>query len=113
MKFGKRRPIAELHLDDARELLVGSQEFLRMWASSDGPVTCFIDPRAIGADPFALGIALADCVAHGAKAYVHATGCTEADALERIWAGLDAERHAPTDTPTDLTDDHSGKGTLN
>jgi hypothetical protein len=80
-----------------------------MWLQTNGPVTCLIDTQPLGPDPFVLGIALADCVRHGAKAYAHATGIPEPEAESRIWAGLDAERTTPTDIPTDLTK----KGTLN
>ena len=37
------------------DLLGDSREFLRVWAKEDGPVTCFINPVPIGADPFAFG----------------------------------------------------------
>lgn len=107
--FGKKQPLAELELSGTGDLLRGGQEFLRMWTTPGGPVICLIDPRPIGTDPFAFGIALTDCVRHGAKAYAHATGISETDALARIWAGIDAERASPTDTPTDLSD----KGLLN
>ena len=108
--FGrKERALAELDVSNCEELLKSSREFLRMWASDSGPVTCLIDPQPIGADPFALGIALTDCVRQGAKAYAHATGIAESEAEARIWAGLDAERASPTDVPSD----HSNKGSLN
>ena len=108
--FGKKpNGLAEMDLAGCESLLDGSREFLRMWAEPNGPVTCLIDTQPIGADPFALGIALVDCVRHGAKAYAHATGITEAEAEVRIWEGLDAERASPTDVATDL----SNKGTLN
>ena len=79
------------------EMLGGSREFLRVWATQDGPVTVFVNPRPIGADPAALGVALVDVVRHGAMTYAQATGITEKEALARIWEGLDAERDAPTD----------------
>ena len=78
-------------------MLGDAREFLRVWATKDGPVTCFINPVPIGADPMALGIALVDVVRHGARAYAQATGISEADAEARIWEGLDAERANPTD----------------
>jgi hypothetical protein len=108
--FGRKESaLAELDVSGCGELLKGSREFLRMWASDSGPVTCLINPQPIGADPFALGIALTDCVRHGAKAYTHATGIAESEAEARIWAGLDAERASPTEAPSDL----SSKGSLN
>lgn len=89
------------------DLLGDSREFLRVWAKEDGPVTCFINPVPIGADPFAFGMALVDCVRHGAKTYAQATGVSEMEALERIWQGVDAERTNPTDVATQYptTDD--------
>jgi len=105
----KRSAVAELDIADCTELLARSREFLRMWAQADGPVTCLIDPQPVGSDPFAFGIALADCVRHGAKAFAAAVGIPEREAETRIWAGLDAERRMPTDRPTDLSD----KGPLN
>lgn len=106
--FG-RKPAAPAHTIAAGEIpvagapiLQGASEFLRMWSSADGPVVCFVQPRALGADPFMLGIALADAVNHGAKAYAAATGISEADAKARILEGLDAERANPTDIATPL-----------
>src|SRR5262245_9025758 len=74
-----------LDLSGCETLLEGASEFLRMWYRPGGPVTCFIDPVPIGADPVALGIALVDCVRHGAKAYAHALSISEEEALARIW----------------------------
>ena len=78
-------------------------EFLRMSTSPGGPVICVIDPRAIGPDPAAFGIALVDAIRHGAKAYAGAIGVSEENALERIWWGFDAERNSPTDDPQQLS----------
>ena len=106
--FGKKpKALAELDVTDCADLLAGSREFLRMWIGGGGPVTCLIDTQPLGVDPFVLGIALTDCVRHGARAYAHATGMPESEAEARIWAGLDAERHSPTDQPTDLSDNGS------
>ena len=98
-----------LDLTGCEPLLDGAGEFLRMWTRPGGPVTCFIDPKPIGADPFGFGIALVDCVRHGAKAYAQALGIPEEAALERIWEGFDAERDRPTDEPVSFT----GKGVIN
>ena len=102
--FGKRKDVTRSALDvsDQAQLLSGSQEFMRVWAAADGPVTCFIDPRPIGPDPAALGIALVDCARHGAIAYAHAAGISEQAAYARIWEGFDAERLSPTDIATEL-----------
>jgi Domain of unknown function (DUF5076) len=74
------------------DMIGGSREFLRVWAKPNGPVTCFINPVPIGADPVLFGMALVDCIRHGAKTYAQATGISELEALARIWEGVDAER---------------------
>ena len=84
------------------DLLGNSREFLRLWALKDGPVTCFVNPAALGADPMLFGMAVVDAVRHAAKAWSQAVNCPEHEALARIWEGLDAERAAPTDTPTQM-----------
>ena len=99
--MAKSRP---LDLTGCEPLLDGASEFLRMWRRPNGPVTCFIDPARVGPDPFAFGIALVDCVRHGAKAYAQAVGVSEAHALARILEGFDAERDHPTDDPVSLSD---------
>lgn len=90
-----------IDLTQHRHLVEGSREFLRMWAREDGPVTCFINPVPVGADPFGFGIALVDAVRHGARAYAQALGIPQAEAEARIWEGFDAERNHATDTPRD------------
>ena len=87
--------------------LDGSHEFARLWAEPDGPMTCIIEPRALGPDPFLFGMALVDAVQHGAKAYAHAVGIPEEQALARIWEGLDAERANPTDQAMQIDPDGS------
>jgi Domain of unknown function (DUF5076) len=82
-------------------LIRGSREFLRVWAQEGGPVTCFINPVPVGGDPMAFGIALVDCVRHGAKTWARAVGISEAEAEARIWEGIDAERANPTDIATE------------
>ena len=96
------RPVP-IKLDRYAALISGAHEFLRVWAKEDGPVTCFINPAAIGADPFQFGMAMVDCVRHAAKAYARAVNIDEEEALARIWAGLDAERDEPTTDPVSLT----------
>ena len=100
------RPI---DLSECEPLLDGASEFLRMWTRPGSPVTCFIDPVPIGADPAGFGLALMDCVRHGAKAYAQALGISEEETLERILEGFDVERAHPTDSPTQLTN----RGDLN
>lgn len=98
MSFGRKGMVTgELDVAGAAHLLQGSREFLRMWARPGGEVTCLVDPAALGADPALFGIALVDCVRHGARAWANATGISEAEALARIWLGVDAERESPTD----------------
>ena len=80
-------------------LLEDGREFLRVWSKPEGPVTCFINPAQLGADPFLFGMALADVVRNGARAWAQAVNVPVAHAEERIWEGLDAERAKPTDTP--------------
>jgi hypothetical protein len=80
-------------------LLEGSSEFLRLWARPQGPMTCFVNPAKLGADPFLFGMALVDAVRHGARAWAQAVNIPVAEAEARIWEGLDAERHHATDQP--------------
>ncbi len=88
------KPIA-IDLVPHAHLLTNSREFLRLWAAKDGPTTCFINPVPVGPDPAAFGVALVDCIRHAAKSWARATTMTEAEALERIWYGLDSERAGP------------------
>ena len=90
---GKPVPIDLVPYSD---MLGDSREFLRVWAKDNGPVTCFINPVPIGADPFAFGMALVDCIRHGATTYAQTTGVPELEALQRIWEGVDADRGNPT-----------------
>jgi len=99
--FGKKGRAGEIDVAPF-DFLDGSQEFARLWAEPKGPMTCIIEPRALGPDPFLFGMALVDAVRHGAKAYAHATGIPEDQALGRIWEGLDAERANPTDDPFEI-----------
>jgi hypothetical protein len=83
--------------------LENANEFLRMWAQPKGPVTCLIDPGAIGPDPMAFGIAIVDAIRHGAIAYSRAAGVTEEQAFGRIMEGVMAELGDPTDDPKPMT----------
>jgi hypothetical protein len=89
------------------DFLKGSVEFARLWNEPDGPQTCIIEPRNLGADPALFGMAMVDAIRHGAKAYAQAVGIAEQDALTRIWQGFDAERTNPTDTPVQINPDGS------
>ena len=101
-----KKPIP-IDLQDYAAMLGDAREFLRVWAVKDGPTLCFINPKPIGADPMALGIALVDVVRNGARAYARATGISDAEAETRIWEGLDAERANPTD-PGPVTEADDG-----
>lgn len=92
------RPIP-IDLVPFADMLGGGKEFLRAWAKQDGPASYFVNPKALGADPALFGIALVDAARHAAAAWGKALGQPERAMLDRIWEGLDAERHAPT---TDL-----------
>ncbi|WP_375396846.1 DUF5076 domain-containing protein [uncultured Sphingomonas sp.] len=90
-------PPVPIDLAPHADLIAGSREFLRVWAMEDGPVTCFMNPMPIGPDPVGYGIALVDCIRHGADAYAQALDIPVDEALARIWEGVDAERAFPTD----------------
>jgi hypothetical protein len=105
--FGKKSGRAGEIDVSAFSFLDGSAEFARLWAEPQGPMTCIIEPRALGPDPFLYGMALVDAVHHGAKAYAQALGIPEEQALARIWQGLDAERTNPTDQALQIDPDGS------
>ncbi|KQT32388.1 hypothetical protein ASG29_11395 [Sphingomonas sp. Leaf412] len=71
---------------------MASGEFLRAVNVPGGSTSYIIDPGALAADPLAFGMALVDCVRHGARAWSQATGVDEETVRDRIWEGLDAER---------------------
>ena len=79
-----------------------SQEFARLWNEPGSGLTCIIEPRNLGADPFLFGMALVDAARHGAKAYAQAGNISEEEAMARIWEGFDAERANPTDDPKQI-----------
>jgi len=94
--FGKKGRKGEIDVSPF-DFLDRSQEFARLWAEQGGPMTCIIEPRALGPDPFLFGMALVDAVRHGAKAYSHATGVPEDQALVRIWKdSMPSGRARPT-----------------
>ncbi len=51
-------------------------------------------------DPFTWGILLVDLARHASRIYALETGVTEAEALEAIRNGIDAELNRPTDPGT-------------
>jgi hypothetical protein len=76
-------------------MIDGAREFLRVWSRPDGPVTCFMNPVPAGPDPAGYGMALVDCIRHGANAYARALNIPYEEALNRVWEGVDAERANP------------------
>jgi Domain of unknown function (DUF5076) len=92
----------ELDVSDS-DVLDGSHEFARLWYGEGGLVTCIIEPRNLEADPFVFGLVMVDCIKHGAKAYSHALGIAESEALERIFEGFDVERANPSDQPYEVS----------
>lgn len=93
------RPVP-IDLTPYAQNLPGAREFLRLWATPAGATFTFINPVPIGADPAGFGAALVDAVHQAAKVYAQAVKIDEAEALARIWQGVDAERHAPAaDSP--------------
>ena len=105
--FGRGKasqPLGQIDVSGC-DFLDNSLEFARLWVDPEGPSTYLIEPRHLGADPFAFGMAMVDTIRHAARAYAHAVGVTEEHALERIYEGFDAERGMNTtglDTIQDL-----------
>ena len=93
------KPIA-IDLVPYQDMVMGSKEFLRVWAKEDGPVTCFVNPKALSPDPAAFGVAMVDCIRYAARGWAQALGSSEEEALKRIFEGLDAERANMTPMPT-------------
>ena len=73
------------------DFLGDSVEVARLWIENDGPATCLIQPDIL-AEPEMFGMLMVDTIRHAARAYSQCYGISEEDALQRIWAGLDAER---------------------
>ena len=91
-----------LDLSAIEHQLGDASEFMRMW-SRGGGAFCIIEPQNLGADPAMFGIAMADAIRHGAKAWANAVQVSEEHALERVMQGFNAEMKSPTDTPIDIT----------
>lgn len=82
------------------DFLDQSHEVARLWVENGAGATCIIQPENLES-PEMFGMLMVDSIRHGARAYAQALDITEADALSRIWAGLDAERnHSTTDLDT-------------
>jgi hypothetical protein len=97
--------MAELFNPDGQISLAGydflesSVEVARLWVENGGPATCIIQPERLS-EPEMFGMLMVDTVRHAARAYSQCYGMPEGEALERVWAGLDAERDQHT-TPLD------------
>ncbi len=83
---------------DQFDFLDQSHEVARLWVEDGGGATCIIQPENLEM-PEMYGMLMVDSIRHGARAYAQAQDISEAEALDRIWAGLDAERNRNT---TDL-----------
>jgi len=73
----------------------GACEVLRAWSGDNLPQQFVLEKT--WQDPAAWGLLLADIARHAARAYADAGNISEAAALVRIKAGLDAELSEATD----------------
>ncbi|WP_422345490.1 DUF5076 domain-containing protein [Parasphingorhabdus sp.] len=83
---------------DQFDFLDQSHEVARLWVEDGAGATCIIQPEHLEM-PEMFGMLMVDSIRHGSRAFAQAQGISEAEALSRIWAGLDAERNRNT---TDL-----------
>lgn len=93
--FGRGKAPAEHEGEisiEGMDFLGASQEFARLWAEPDGPMTALINPHHLGGDPFLFGMATVDAIRHAARAWAAAVNIPEEEALARIYEGFDAER---------------------
>ncbi len=85
---------------DDYDFLDKPHEVARLWVEDQGPATCLIQPDKLE-QPEMFGMLMVDAIRHGARAFAQAHGIAENEALEKIWAGVDAERdHSTTDLDT-------------
>ena len=84
-----------IDLSDKEERLAKSTEIARLWVQDGGPGDFFINAYKMP-DARMFGMMITDTVRHGARAYAHALGITEAQAAASIWRGVDAERERHT-----------------
>ncbi|MEQ1539771.1 MAG: DUF5076 domain-containing protein [Sphingorhabdus sp.] len=89
---------------DGLEILDNSYEVARLWVENNGPATCIIQPERLAA-PEMFGMLMVDAIRHAAVAFSQCYGTSEADALARIWSGLDAERDYET-SPIETIQDY-------
>lgn len=89
---------------DDFDFLDQSHEVARLWVEDGAGATCLIQPDKLE-QPEMFGMLMVDCIRHAARAYAQAYGMSEADALARIWSGVDAERARNT-TDLDTVQDY-------
>ena len=88
-------PLNNIPLDGVSVLSDASVEIARLWVTNGGGSTVFISAQRMP-DAAMFGMLLADTAGHAANAYAAALGITPAEALERVWSGLDKERANPS-----------------
>src|SRR5262249_50632359 len=94
LMFGKR---SELPIPDAAKGDSDAVQILRIWIGGGSqPVSL---KTGVWEDPAAWGLMLADLAKHVANAYAEG-GMDRAEALRRVYQGLQAEMESPTDEPT-------------
>jgi Domain of unknown function (DUF5076) len=87
-----REPLARRAIAvEGYDFLDNSVEVARLWVENGGPATCLIQPERL-AEPEMFGMLMVDTIRHAAIAYSQCHGISEAEALARIWEGLDMER---------------------
>jgi hypothetical protein len=86
---------------DELDFLDNSYEVARMWVENGGPATCIIQPERL-VEPEMFGMLMVDAIRHAAVAFARCHDISEAEALHRIWSGLDAERDFETSPITTL-----------
>lgn len=91
--FGKR---SELQIPEAAKKDSEAVEILRIWIAGGSQHVSL--KRGVWEDPAAWGLILADLGKHVANAYA-ADGMDRAEALRRVYQGLQAEMESPTDDP--------------
>src|SRR5437764_9847456 len=92
--FEKR---TELQIPDAAKKDSDAMEILRIWIAG-GSQHVSLKP-GVWKDPAAWGLMLADLAKHVANAYA-ADGMDRAQALRRVYQGLQVEMESPTDEAT-------------
>ena len=88
----------QLPVPEAADSDRGAREIVRVWAAGGKQHVSLA--ANLWDDPAAWGLMLVDLARHVANAYEERGIGTRERTLERIWAGVEAERAHPTDTPT-------------